>query len=148
MNRENLVTKRTMNIDHVVLWVDDPRNSLDFYVNIMGMRPVRQQEFEEGTAAFPSVRLNDSTILDLMNRDMLTGVQEFTGGGEGGGVPINHICLSMNTEDYSALRARLIAQGVELTSGGEQAFGAQGLAERSEYFRDPDGNVIEIRHYA
>jgi len=53
----------------------------------------------------------------------------------------------MNTEDYSALRARLIAQGVELTSGGEQAFGAQGLAERSAYFCDPDGNVIEIRHY-
>ena len=147
MNRENLVAKRTMNIDHVVLWVDNPRNSLDFYVNIIGMRPVRQQEFEEGTAAFPSVRLNDSTILDLMNRDMLTGVQEFTGGGDGGGVPINHICLSMNTEDYSALGARLIAQGVELTSGGEQAFGAQGLAERSAYFCDPDGNVIEIRHY-
>ncbi len=137
-----------MNIDHVVLWVDDPRNSLNFYVNIIGMHPVRQQEFEEGTAAFPSVRLNDATILDLINRDMLTGVQEFTGGGDGGGVPINHICLSMNAEDYSALRTRLIAQGVELKSGGEQAFGAQGLAERSEYFRDPDGNVIEIRHYA
>ena len=148
MNRENLVAKRTMNIDHVVLWVDNPRNSLDFYVNIIGMRPVRQQKFEEGTAAFPSVRLNDSTILDLMNRDMLTGVQEFTSGGDSGGAPINHICLSMNAEDYSALRSRLIAQGLDLTSGGEQAFGAQGLAEHSEYFCDPDGNVIEIRHYA
>ena len=148
MSRENPVTKRTMNIDHVVLWVDNPRNSLDFYVNIIGMRPVRQQEFEEGTTAFPSVRLNDSTILDLMNRDLLSSVQEFTGGGDGGGTPINHICLSMNAEDYSALIARLIAEGVELTSGGEQAFGAQGPAERSVYFRDPDGNVIEIRHYA
>ena len=137
-----------MNIDHVVLWVDDLRNSLDFYVNIIGLRPVRQQEFEEGTAAFPSVRLNDSTILDLMNRDLLSDVQEFTGGGDSGGAPINHICLSMNADDYSALRARLIAEGVGLTSGGEQSFGAQGPAERSEYFRDPDGNVIEIRHYA
>ena len=137
-----------MNIDHVVLWVDNPINSLDFYVNIFGMRPVRQQEFEEGTVDFPSVRLNDTTILDLMNRDMLSGTQEFTGGGDSGGAPINHICLSMNAEDYSALRSRLIAQGLDLTAGGEQAFGAQGLAEHSEYFCDPDGNVIEIRHYA
>jgi catechol 2,3-dioxygenase-like lactoylglutathione lyase family enzyme len=137
-----------MNVDHVVLWVDDPASSLNFYANIIGMRPVRQQEFQEGTAAFPSVRLNDSTILDLMNRDMLSGVQEFTGGGDGGGAPINHICLSMNAADYSALRSRLTAQGIELTYGGEQSFGAQGLAEQSEYFRDPDGNVIEIRYYA
>lgn len=112
------------------------------------MRPVRQQEFEAGTAAFPSVRLSDATILDLMNTDMLSDVQEFTGGGGGGGAPINHICLSMNVEDYLALRSRLTAQGVELTSGSERSFGAQGLADRSEYFRDPDGNVIEIRHYA
>jgi catechol 2,3-dioxygenase-like lactoylglutathione lyase family enzyme len=137
-----------MNIDHVVLWVSNPRNSLDFYVNIVGMRPVRQQEFEAGTVAFPSARISDSTILDLMNTDMLSDVQEFTGGGDGGGAPINHICLSMSVEDYLALRSRLTTQGVELTSGGEQSFGAQGLADRSEYFRDPDGNVIEIRHYA
>lgn len=137
-----------MNIDHVVLWVDNPRSALDFYVNIIGLHPVRQQEFEEGIAAFPSVRLNDLTILDLMNKDMLSEVQEFTGGGDVGGLPINHICLSMDAENYSALRTRLISQGVEFTSGGEQAFGAQGLAELSEYFRDPYGNVIEIRHYA
>lgn len=137
-----------MNIDHVVLWVDNPRSALDFYVDIVGMQPVRQREFKEGTAAFPSVRLNNSTILDLMNRDMLLGVQKFTGGSDSGGLPINHICLAMQAEDYSALRMRLIARGVALTSGGERAFGAQGEAKRSEYFRDPYGNVIEIRHYA
>lgn len=136
-----------MNIDHVVLWVDNPTTSLDFYVNIVGLRPVRAQEYEEGTAAFPSVRINASTILDLMERDMLSGVQAFTGGSTGGGTPINHVCFSMNAEDYSALRSRLIAQEIELTPGDEHSFGAQGLAESSEYFSDPDGNVIEIRHY-
>jgi len=136
-----------MNIDHIVLWVENPTKSLDFYVNTVGLRPVRRQDFEEGTAPFPSVRVNDSTILDLMSRDMLSEVREFTGGSNGGGAPINHVCFSMNPEDYSALRARLIAQEIELTSGGERAFGAQGLAGSSEYFSDPDGNVIEIRHY-
>jgi len=137
-----------MNIDHVVLWVDSPKSSLDFFVTVVGLSPVRAQEFEEGAVPFPSVRVNDTTILDLMESNSVSAVQEFTGGGDGaGGHPMNHICLSMEAADYSALVARLVAQGVQLTSGGEQAFGAQGLAEISTYFRDPDGNVIEIRHY-
>lgn len=136
-----------MNIDHVVLWVDDPTKSLDFYVDIVGLHPVRRQDFEDGNAPFPSVRLNDSTILDLMRKDMLSDVQDFTGGSDGGGAPINHICFSMSAEDYSALRAKLVSHEIELTSGGAHAFGAQGRAVRSEYFSDPDGNVIEIRHY-
>ena len=137
-----------MNIDHVVLWVDSPTNSLAFFVDVVGLRAVREQDYEEGSATFPSVRLNDSSILDLMDRNTVSLVQEFTGdGGDGGGRPINHICLSMNATEYSALRARLLAQEVDLVSGGEHSFGAQGVAERSEYFRDPDGNVIEIRHY-
>jgi extradiol dioxygenase family protein len=78
---------------------------------------------------------------------MLSTVQEFTGGRNAGGAPINHVCFSLNAQDYSALRARLVAQEIKLTSGGDGAFGAQGLAESSEYFSDPDGNVIEIRHY-
>ena len=53
----------------------------------------------------------------------------------------------MSAAEYSALAARLLAQNVDLIAGGERSFGAQGLAERSEYFQDLDGNVIEIRHY-
>lgn len=136
-----------MNIDHVVLWVASPRNSLSFFVDVVGLQPVRAQEFAEGTAPFPSVRLNDMTILDLMDRNTVSLVQDSTGGGDSGGRPINHICLSMNAAEYSALVARLRAKNVNLIAGGERSFGAQGLAERSEYFHDPDGNVIEIRHY-
>lgn len=137
-----------MNIDHVVLWVDKPTNSLAFFVDVVGLRPVREQEFAEGSAGFPSVRLDDRTILDLMDRNTVSLVRDFTGdSGDGGGRPINHICLSMNATEYAELRARLLAQKVDLVSGAERSFGAQGLAERSEYFHDPDGNVIEIRHY-
>ncbi len=136
-----------MNIDHVVLWVTDPARSLDFFVRILGMQSVRQPEFEEGTVPFPSVRLNESTILDLMSHDMLSGVRDFTGGHEGGGAPINHLCLAMDAGEYDALRRRLTDEGIQLTSGGERSFGAQGEARRSEYLCDPDGNVVEIRHY-
>jgi catechol 2,3-dioxygenase-like lactoylglutathione lyase family enzyme len=53
----------------------------------------------------------------------------------------------MNASDYASLTARLAERGVELKSGGEKAFGARGHAGHSVYFRDPDGNVLEIRHY-
>ncbi len=137
-----------MDIDHVVLWVESQKRALEFYVNVLGLVPVRAQDFEGGRASFPSVRVNETTILDLMDRSKVSVVREFTGGGnESGGAPINHICLSMNASDYASLTAQLVEHGVDLKPGGGKAFGAQGHAEHSVYFRDPDGNVIEIRHY-
>ncbi len=47
-----------MNIDHVVLWVESPKRALDFYVGVLGLAPMRAQDFEEDRASFPSVRLN------------------------------------------------------------------------------------------
>ncbi len=137
-----------MNVDHVVLWVDSPKKSLDFFVDVVGLAAVRAQEFEAGAAAFPSVRVNDSTILDLMARGSASAVREFTGGNADAGHPINHICFAMDATEFSELTARLIANGVKLSSGDEGAFGAQGPAEKSTYFCDPDDNVIEIRCYS
>ncbi|NRB41631.1 MAG: VOC family protein [Pseudomonadales bacterium] len=138
-----------MDIDHAVIWVENAQRSLEFYVNTLGFEAVRGEEFSQGKARFPSVRINDKTIFDIMEYDaLLPLVQKFTGGGEGiGGAPINHICLSMEHEEYNAIIARLEESGVKLTSGGENAFGAQGQAVRSTYFNDPDGNVLEIRFY-
>ena len=138
-----------MHLDHAVLWVESAQRALEFYVDILGLTPVRADDFEAGKARFPSVRINEATILDLMERDdLLSLVQDFTGGGDGvGGVPINHLCLSMNATEYEAISARLTERGVTLNSGGEGAFGAQGHAVRSVYFKDPDANVIEIRYY-
>ena len=138
-----------MNLDHAVLWVESTTRALEFYVDILGLESVRAEEFAEGKARFPSVRVNEATILDLMERDELLGlVQNFTGGGEGiGGAPINHLCLSMSASEYDEIFSRLAAHGVTLKPGGEDVFGAQGQAVRSTYFNDPDGNVLEIRFY-
>lgn len=136
-----------MNVDHVVLWVDSAKKSLEFYVGVVGLQPVRQREFEQGTAPFPSVRVSETAILDIMEKRAAASVRDFTGGGSGAGQAINHICLAMGAEDYAALIARLEAGGVALSSGGERAFGAQGRAVKSTYFCDPDDNVIEIRYY-
>ena len=74
-------------------------------------------------------------------------MMQITDGGQAGGAPINHVCLSMNAPEYASLVSRLTERGVKLKPGGERAFGARGAAEQSAYFRDPDGNVLEIRCY-
>ena len=108
-----------MDIDHVVLWVESPKRALEFYVGVLGLAPVRARDFKEERASFPSVRLNETTILDLMDRSKVSGVRKFTGGGgDSGGAPLNHVCLSMDASDYASLTARLVEHGVELMSGG------------------------------
>jgi glyoxylase I family protein len=138
-----------MELDHAVLWVESAKRALEFYVDVLGLTPVRAQDFEDGKARFPSVRLNEGTIFDLMEAsELLPLVQNFTGGGEGiGGVPINHLCISMSLSEYEAVSARLVENGVALKPGGENVFGARGQAVRSVYFNDPDGNILEIRYY-
>ena len=138
-----------MDIDHIVLWVDDVSRSLDFYTNVLGLEAVREEEFRSGNASFPSVRLNKQSILDIMDRSVLLPlVQKSTGGdSDVGGTPINHICLSMSSEEYASISRCLQEGGIEIHPGGEHAFGAQGQAIRSAYFNDPDGNVLEMRHY-
>ena len=137
-----------MDIDHVVVWVSDVEQSLKFYVEMLGFKTIREKEYLNGEVRFPSVRINDKTILDIMSREaLLPLVQTFTGGEAAGGQPINHICLSMTEKQYQAAIQKLNSSGIDLTSGGENVFGAQGQAVRSTYFNDPDGNVLEIRYY-
>ncbi|MEH6473704.1 MAG: VOC family protein [Halopseudomonas sp.] len=138
-----------MELDHAVLWVESERRALKFYVDVLGLESVRAEDFAEGRARFPNVRVNETTIFDLMERsELLSLVQEFTGGGKDiGGAPINHLCLSMSASQFDSVSARLEAHGVKLKPGGEDVFGAQGQAVRSVYFNDPDENVLEIRYY-
>ena len=68
-----------MDFDHAVLWVESPKKALEFYAGVLGMAPLRVQEFEEGRAGFLSVLVNENTILDLMDRNKVSG---FDAGGE------------------------------------------------------------------
>ncbi len=138
-------------IDHVVLWVEDPLASLAFWRDVVGLEGVRAEEFAAKKAPFPSVRLSGRSILDLMPRAMAPVVSGF--GRQAGldrdtaGFPVNHLCLSMTQGDYEALRARLQAAGYPTGFGLKSSFGAQGVAPETFYFHDPDGNVIEARWY-
>jgi len=138
-----------MDVDHIVLWVENSKRALEFYVDVLGLEAVRAQEFEAGKARFPSVRINERTIFDIMDRnELLSLVRNFTGSGDNiGGTSVNHLCLSMSASEFTSVSARLAEHGVDVRPGGEDVFGAQGQAVRSVYFNDPDDNVLEIRYY-
>ena len=55
-----------MRLDHIVLWTKDPRAAMDFYSRVVGLAPVRFAEFEAGEAPFPSVRVCEDSIIDLI----------------------------------------------------------------------------------
>ncbi|MFC4011027.1 VOC family protein [Nonomuraea purpurea] len=134
-------------LDHLVCWVSDQLESVRFYEQVVGLSGVRVEEFADGKAGFPSVRISEETVLDLMAYDMVRGVEEGTGVSGSAGHPVNHLCLAMNKEEFDALQVRLKQHGVAITGTGTNSFGARGLAPETIYFSDPDGNMLEVRYY-
>ncbi|MFF8100520.1 VOC family protein [Streptomyces sp. NPDC016640] len=141
------MTDNTTRLDHVVLWVRDSIAAAGFYAEAVGLEPVRLTEFSEGEAPFPSVRVNEETILDLMPSAVAERMTMLPGAAESSGHPVNHVCLSLPADAFDALRSRLEERSVPVTDFSHDSFGARGPARRSFYFRDPDGNVFEARHY-
>ncbi|MFF9084832.1 VOC family protein [Streptomyces sp. NPDC014991] len=141
------MTNNTTRLDHVVLWVTDPVAAAGFYETAVGLEPLRVTEFTEGKAAFPSVRVNEETILDLAPRTFAARMRMLPGSADSAGHPVNHVCLSLPAAAFDTLRARLQEHDVPVSDIDRGLSGARGDATRSFYFRDPDGNIFEARHY-
>jgi catechol 2,3-dioxygenase-like lactoylglutathione lyase family enzyme len=126
-------------MDHIVLNVRDVERSLTFYTEVLGLSPERVESWRAGKNGFPSVRLNESTIIDL------AGIKD--GQGPPSGLPnVNHFCLYTD-DDMDSCVADLEKHGIALESEPHPNWGARGQA-LSIKFRDPDNNQVEIRSYA
>lgn len=124
-------------MDHIVLNVSDVERSLAFYTEMLGLKPERVQEFRAGKVTFPSVRISESTLIDLVSDGAEQGSSRRN---------LNHFCLTAEDIDLGALADSLEAKGVTITVRPASRWGARGQAT-SIYLLDPDGNEIEIRHY-
>ena len=118
-------------IDHVVLVVTDVERSLAWYQQKAGLAPVNVEEWRDGKAFFPSLRVNDDTIIDYIPGEAASGRGH-----------LDHVCFVVSAADFETL-----ANDAELTivDQGPRS-GARGVGE-SIYVRDPDELLVEFRFY-
>lgn len=129
-------------LDHIVLNVGDIDRSLSFYTDVLGLEGERVEEFKAGKVGFPSVRINERTIIDLFPTEQ-SGPQ---GGAAKNNGNLNHFCLVVGAADFSGIVEYLAAHQIAVREGPVSRWGARGRAT-SVYFLDPDGNEVEIRCY-
>ncbi len=123
-------TFKVTGFDHVVLNVEDPERSIAFYCDELGLKPERVEEWRNNEVFFPSVRVNDHTVIDLLQVPRT-------------GENANHICLVVEPADFDAIKA---GGRFDVVDGPDTRWGAQGDAT-SLYIKDPDGNTVELRYY-
>ena len=133
---------KIIELDHIVLNVGDIDRSLEFYTEVLGLKGERVDEFRAGKVSFPSVRINQQTIIDLFPRK--DGAAQLIA--EKVNRNLNHFCLVVGAEDFSGIVDYLTANHVTIRQGPVSRWGAQGRAT-SVYFLDPDDNEVEIRCY-
>jgi catechol 2,3-dioxygenase-like lactoylglutathione lyase family enzyme len=121
---------RVTDLDHIVLTCRDVETTLAWYCDELGLEPVRADEWRRGEAPFVSVRVNAATIIDLIPGDALDG-------------RLDHLCLVVEPTDLGALAA---SGRLTVVDGPVPRYGARGTGT-SLYVCDPDGTVVELRHY-
>ena len=122
-----------MGFDHLVLKVADVERTLAWYTERLGLAGERVDEWRRGEVLFPSVRVDATTLIDLL-------------AGAPTGTNVDHLCLVLHADaDLDGLAA---SGDFDVVGAGpaDGLYGAQGYA-RSLYVRDPDGTVVELRTY-
>lgn len=116
-------------IDHLVLQVPDVLPVVAWYRDELGLAVEKLEEFQAGQAVFVSVRIDATTIIDILP-------------GERVGENLNHFAVVIEEDvDELAASGRFVVE-----VGPADLSGAQGQG-RSIYTRDPGGNLVELRNY-
>jgi len=120
-------------LDHFVLTVKDLQHTVAFYTQVLGMKEVR---FGEGRIAleYGQQKIN----LHELGNEFEPKAQNVREGSA-------DLCFITPTPLEDAM-THVREQGVELLEGPVKRTGAQGPI-LSFYFRDPDGNLIEVSNY-
>ncbi len=121
-------------LDHLVLTVASIEATCAFYSRVLGMEVVR---FGEGRTAltFGRQKIN---LHEVGNELEPRAARATAGSGD--------LCLIAETPLGDVVR-HVESCGVEIIEGPADKTGATGPI-RSVYFRDPDGNLVEVSNYA
>lgn len=121
-------------IDHLVLTVKDPDATCSFYARVLGMRITT---FAAGRTAlvFGDQKIN----IHQYGREFEPKAKIPTPGS-------SDLCF-ITKEPLANVINHLRLNGVEILEGPVARTGARGTTIKSVYFRDPDGNLIEVSNY-
>lgn len=108
-------------INHVTFSVKDLQVSFEFYVGILGCRPVARW------AGGAYLLAGEFWITLILDESM----------GEGASDEYTHVALSVTEDDFDALAERIRQYGVRIWQENE----TEGA---SLYFTDPDGHKLEL----
>jgi catechol 2,3-dioxygenase-like lactoylglutathione lyase family enzyme len=116
-------------LDHIVLCVGDVARTCRFYEDLLGMEP-REERPGKWSLHFGDnkISLQDAAAAPAIARDTIPGSGNF--------------CLLTDTP-VADVAARLEAEGIAIVEGPGERAGATGPI-LSLYFRDPDGNLVEV----
>jgi catechol 2,3-dioxygenase-like lactoylglutathione lyase family enzyme len=117
-------------LDHLVLTVQDVQASCDFYAQVLGMQVVTFAG-ERKALQFGNQKIN----LHQRGREIVPHAQQATPGSA-------DLCF-VTLKPLDEVMAHLQSCHVALLLGPVERDGATGLL-RSVYFRDPDGNLLEV----
>jgi len=120
-------------IDHIVITAFDVERTLDFYSKVMGMEPITFAGGRRGLA-FGKQKIN----LHQSGREFEPKAMKPTPGSM-------DLCFITETP-LAEVISHLKSHGVAIAQGPVEKTGAQGPM-MSVYFRDPDGNLIEVSNY-
>ena len=125
----------TIRFDHIAITVRDMERSVRFYRDLLGFEVLGQLFLNEDTFKIVYLRSGGACIelFEFRDNDAETavGVPDTVGG-------FKHVALQ--TDDVDAVAARLEAAGTVFTLEPTDAVGGVRLA----FFRDPDGNLLEL----
>ena len=120
-------------IDHFVLTVQSRAETCKFYQRVLGFE-VQQIEGKPTALTFGRQKIN---LHEIGHTFEPKARQPTPGSGD--------FCL-IATKPMEEIQERLKEQSVDIEVGPVERFGAEGRMS-SIYFRDPDGNLVEISQY-
>jgi catechol 2,3-dioxygenase-like lactoylglutathione lyase family enzyme len=121
---------RITGVDHYVLVAPDVEALIAWYRDELGLQPERLEEWRRGEVLFASLRVSESTLIDVF-------------AGERSGVNVDHVALTVDGVDLDEVAA---SGRFDVEMGPMDLFGARGTG-RGIYIRDPAGNRVELRSY-
>jgi catechol 2,3-dioxygenase-like lactoylglutathione lyase family enzyme len=119
--------------DHLVLRCADVEASLEFYLSTLGLESVNVDDWRDGKAFFPSVRISDDAIIDFIPAAGTVTEKN-----------VDHFCMITTKSVIDAIAAD--REQWRVADGPDYRSGARGVGW-SIYILDPDDNLVELKTY-